>query len=199
MAVLHAVPRRWSVGDYNRMVELGLLGEHERVELIDGEVLRLLPKERGHAAVDAQLGWALRQALPKDFIVREHLPLDINACSQPEPDFAVVDRLMLEEKPYPRSPYLVIEVPNHCQRYHREVKSALYASAGIEEYWVVKVTGLRGVEVFTEPMATDSGEHPFGYHYSKAVFLGESEQICPLLHPDVRLNVSDLFPKEELS
>jgi len=47
--------RRFTLDEYHRMGETGILGEDDRVELIDGEIVEMTPIDSRHAATVARI------------------------------------------------------------------------------------------------------------------------------------------------
>ena len=125
------------------------------------------------------------------YIVQVQLPLDASPHSQPEPDFAVVDQTMLNQRPHPRCPHLVMEVAQSSLRYDREVKANLYASMGIQEYWVLNVLD-RQLEVFQQPVADP--QVTFGFRYTRQHLCSEKEQIRALFAPEVEIPIHAMLP-----
>ena len=82
--------RRISVDEYHRMIEAGILGEDEKVQLIDGALGQMTPQGRPHAFAIQRLNRLLLRALGDDYEVLTQLPLTLGGDSEPEPDLAVV-------------------------------------------------------------------------------------------------------------
>jgi Uma2 family endonuclease len=145
-------PRRFSVAEYLRLAEVGILGPEEKVELIDGQVVGMSPQGAPHAAVVNELAAMLGEVYPRNrFCVRVQSTFAAADDSAPEPDIAVVAGRCLDHvQQLPRTALLVIEVSQTSQRLDRGRKSDLYASAGVAEYWVVDLAR-RTVEVRREP------------------------------------------------
>lgn len=151
--------RRWTVDDYYRMAECGLIGEDERVELIDGEVLRLSPQNVPHASVTAFLNNALVLRYGRTHIVRVQLPLQVGEHSEPEPDFSLVTKeAILTAQRHPTTADLVVEVSDSSLEFDRLRKSRLYAEAGVPEYWVVNLRE-NVLEVYRQPDGSIYTEH----------------------------------------
>ncbi|MER2560854.1 MAG: Uma2 family endonuclease [Myxococcaceae bacterium] len=128
---------------------------NERVELIDGHVVRLEPHSVRHAnaiesAAEAFCG-CLRVAR-----VRVQLPMVIGD-ERLIPDIAVVDR-KLPKTEHPSTAHLVVEVADSSVRYDRIVKAPLYAAAGVTEYWLID-TAREQVEVFSALRNRGYGKH----------------------------------------
>src|SRR5436305_13807499 len=87
----HQLARRWFTTDeYNRMVEVGILTEDDRVELIDGEIIAISPIGTRHAACVNRLNMLLSRQVGQAFIVSVQNPITISDYSEPESDLAVL-------------------------------------------------------------------------------------------------------------
>ena len=139
-----------SLENYHRLVEAGGF-EGERVELLDGLLVRMSPKSEGHeAAIEFLLDWLMDHVDRGRYVVGCQRALTIGD-SEPEPDLVVRERDT--PKPYhPSSAVLVIEVAASSLPVDLAVKAPLYASAGIAEYWVLDLDGRRAI-VHREPGA----------------------------------------------
>ena len=127
------------------------------------------------------------------FHVRVQLPLGPDPDSEPEPDVAAVLGARLDfTDEHPTSAALVIEVADTTLRFDRVVKAAVYARAGIEDYWIVNlVDGI--VEVYRDP-GPDAAS-PIGHGYRQRRTFGSGTSITPVAFPDVVVAVRDLLPK----
>jgi Uma2 family endonuclease len=134
-----------------RMVDAGILGEDERVELLHGVLTAVIPQSETHVAVLQRLQrWLAPLIVAGRHDVRVQMPLRVpDVRSLPEPDLAVVRRDDASLA-HPASAVLVVEVALSSRRTDVEVKPSLYAAAGVPEYWVVDVPERR-VERFTGP------------------------------------------------
>jgi Uma2 family endonuclease len=143
-----------SLENYHRLVEAGGF-EGERVELLDGLLVRMSPKSERHEAVVEFLNdWLNATVDRRRYIVGCQRALTIGN-SEPEPDLVVRERDA--PKPYhPASAVLVIEVAASSLPVDLTVKAPLYASAGIAEYWVLDLDGRRA-SVHREPGAGGYG------------------------------------------
>ncbi len=178
--------RRITVDEYHRMIEAGTLGEDDHVELIAGAVVAMTPQGPAHALVIQNLNRLVAQGLAADLALRPQLPLTLPEDSEPEPDLAVV---RLEDarsrEHHPRTALLVVEVAGDSLRFDRQTKAALYARAGIPEYWIVNLTETT-VEVHRDPdPETDA-------YRAKAVVSSESTLAATSV-PGLSINVADLF------
>ena len=135
-----------------RMVELGIIGPDERVELLHGVLTRMSPQHPPHATVTRRLNsWLAPLMVAGTHDVGVQLPLSVpDRTSLPEPDIAVVERD--DAIAHPSTAVLVIEVAVSSLRIDTRIKPPLYAAAGVPELWVIDVSG-QNVNVFSEPRA----------------------------------------------
>jgi Uma2 family endonuclease len=167
-----------------RMVEVGIIGEDERVELLHGALTEVSPKSPEHAAVKTRLmGWLSPGVAEERFVVRTEDPLVVpDTTSLPEPDLAVVE-CGYDERRHPTTALLVIEVAVSSLRTDTELKRALYAAAAVPEYWVVDVSRRR-LHVFSEP---------HGDVYAGVTVLGETGLVQPRHVSVSPLSLASLF------
>ena len=147
------LPRHlWTVDEYHRMGEVGLLDADARVELIEGEIVEMAPIGDAHAAISNQLNRLLVLAVGDRGVVAVGNPIRLSLRSEPQPDFSVLrPRAGYQMKgPRPEDVVLVVEVSDTTLRRDRRVKLALYARAGIPEFWIVNLE-VREVEIYRSP------------------------------------------------
>jgi len=150
---VQAERRHFSVTEYKRMAETGILSEDDRVELIEGEVIERRPIGSRHAACVRRLDALFNQRLGGAAQVSAQNPVLIDDYSQPEPDVALLkprNDYYSEEHPAARDVLLVVEVADTSVEYDRQVKAPLYARAGVGEMWLVNLQE-DAVEVYTRP------------------------------------------------
>jgi Uma2 family endonuclease len=178
-------PRLWTRADYERLLDAGVLGPADRVELLEGEIIEMTPERSRHAAaIDLALE-ALRRAFGASHTIRVQHPLVVGAASEPEPDLAVVPGSARDYVDHhPASAALVVEVSDSSLEYDRTRKSRVYAGAGIAEYWIVNI--VEGVlEVHRDPGAS-------GYRSASKLRAGET--LSPLAATGALVAVADLLP-----
>lgn len=166
------------------MIETGIIGEDERLELLYGFLVAKEPQGAPHAGGAQRLMKILVLALGERAEVRAHSPLAVSDYSEPEPDIAVVapgDH----RRAHPATALLVVEFAQSSLKIDRGPKAALYAAAGVLEYWVVNLLE-RLVEIHDEPS---------GGVYRRMRTAGPEEQLLPKAFPDVGLRVSELLPE----
>ena len=151
---------RYTVEDYYRMGEVGILAPDARVELIDGEVIEMPPIGAPGACVVADLQNALIAAVRGQALVRVQNPVHLGRHDEPQPDIALVTppaSKYRKRHPVPADILLLIEVADSSLRYDRDVKIRLYAQAGIAQAWLVDVNA-RTLRRFRGPGRTGYGE-----------------------------------------
>ena len=149
------VPRHlWTVDEYHRMGEVGILHPADRIELIDGEIIEMAPIGSPHVGSVFALNRLLAKAVPQDVIVSVQSPIEIGDRSEPEPDLALLrgrpDGYRTPPLPSAADVLLIIEVADSSLRYDREVKLPLYARQGIPEVWIVDLAA-QAVVVHRKP------------------------------------------------
>ncbi len=121
------------------MAETGIIAADARVELLDGEIIRMSPIGPNHSSVVASLTEFFVERLRKRAICRVQSPIAIDGQSEPEPDLALVHRrtdLYRDAHPTPADVLLLVEVADASVELDLGDKLNLYARAGISEYWV---------------------------------------------------------------
>ncbi len=143
--------RRFTVHEYHRMAEAGILHEDDRVELIDGEIAEMNPIGSRHAACVKELNWLLGRQISDELRVDVQNPIRLNEYLEPQPDLMVVRaRNYRGSLPGPEDVLLLIEVSDTTLSYDRNVKLPRYARAGILEVFIVDLPGA-AIERHTEP------------------------------------------------
>lgn len=132
--------------DYHRMAEAGILGEDDRVELIEGEIIDMTPMGSRHAGAVARVQTALQEATGRRAVVWVQNPVALAAASEPQPDLALLQPrhdFYAGSLPRPEDVLLLIEVSDRSLAYDRDVKLPLYARHGIPEVWLIDLDGRR--------------------------------------------------------
>lgn len=143
---------RWTVRQYQRMVETGILNEEDKVELLENHVVLKMPRNPEHDGTILRFNKRLARLLPPGWDVRVQSAV-VLTDSQPEPDIAVVRETSddyTSRHPGPADVGLLVEVADSSLLRDRQDKTRIYARAGIPTYWVVNLVD-RKVEVFTDP------------------------------------------------
>ena len=167
------------------MASAGIFDEDERVELLEGVIVAMTPQSAPHARRIQWLTRFLVRTLGDEYAVRPQLPLTLGERNEPEPDLAVVRTDATSEDRHPQTAILVIEVAGESLRKDRRVKAAVYARAGIPEYWVVNLEA-RVVEAFADP-ETASGT------YRRTRTCATADTLASQALPGVSFRVAELF------
>jgi hypothetical protein len=181
-----ATRRRFTRAEYYRMAEVGILRKHDRVELIDGEIVEMSPTGRRHGAFVDNLTELLIVSLVGRAIVRVQGSVALSDDTEPQPDLTVLRRGAVaykERDASARDAVLVIEVADSSLAYDRSTKMRLYAEAGIPEYWVVDCAA-ETVEVHREP-------GPDGYRDVRLV--AGVATVALQAFPDVEISTTAIF------
>lgn len=143
--------RRFLAEEYERMAEVGILGEDDRVELIDGEIVEMSPIGGRHVGCVNALADLLAEQVRREVLISVQNPIRLGSNQEPQPDIALVRRgAPRNSVPAAADVLVVIEVADTSLEYDRGVKLPLYAAAGIEESWLVDLVA-EIVERHTEP------------------------------------------------
>jgi Uma2 family endonuclease len=186
MAVARLFKGPFTVDDYQRLGQCGILHEDSRVELIDGQVVPMSPIGERHAGRVNYLTETLVRLVGTDGIVTVQNPVTLDRRSQPQPDLAIVRRrpeFFGTATPTPADTLLVIEVADSSVEYDREIKIPLYARTDIPEVWLCDLPGDR-VEIYRDP-------HPGGYAGVRTARRGDTVEALHL--PGVTLTVENVL------
>lgn len=177
---------RWSLEQYQQMVEAGILGSEDRVELLEGVIVAKTTNNPAHSEVIEQLSERLIKLNLDDWSARIQLPIQ-SERSQPEPDLALVRKDRVRGRhPTGADTLLVIEVADSSLCIDRE-KSGIYARAGVPNYWIINIPDQR-VETYGR-LNSSTGE------YEALLILHEGESLKLEFHSAVlfELPVRDLL------
>jgi Uma2 family endonuclease len=179
--------RRFTLDEYHRMGEVGILHEDSRVELIEGEIIEMTPIGNLHAATVARIQDFLAKRLGDRALVWTQNPLLLTRHrSEPQPDIIILDRhadFYASALPEPPDVRWLIEVADSSLRYDRLTKFPLYARAGVAEAWLVDVEHRR-IEIHRGPAAR-------GYQDVRTP--SRDERFASLAFPDVTVTLADLL------
>ena len=129
--------RRFTVDEYYKMAEAGILSEDDRVELINGEIIEMSPIGIRHRNCVNNLNRILNNLLPETYIVSVQNPIRLGEREEPVPDIAVIQSEARGRDFSPADVLLLIEVADTTREYDERIKVPMYAAAGIREVWLV--------------------------------------------------------------
>lgn len=171
-------PKRFTIDEYHRLIELGFLKEGDRIELIRGELIQMAAKQTFHSVCSSILCRQLDRLLQDKAVIRGQNPVTLLNNSEPEPDVVIArgkDEDYLAHHPYVDDIFLVIEIFDSTLDYDRTTKLTLYAEAGITNYWIVNLQ-VRQLEYYSQPYQDAQGE--FNY-LNKQIFLSNHSVTIP--------------------
>ena len=175
---------KWSVDDYHRMVEVGILSGRP-VELLGGEIVEMSPETPIHYSTAKRGTKYLAELLSGKADVRFNGPITLSD-SEPEPDIAIVrlpESSYYNRHPGPKDIFWIVEVAKTSLKKDLEIKLAIYATAGIQEYWVLDLS-TKQVIVFRNPQE--------GKYIEESKIA--SGIITPLAFADVSVSVKQILP-----
>lgn len=178
--------RKFTVEQYHKMAESGILTENDRVELIQGEVIEMSPIGRRHASCVARLTRLFTLRLGETAIVWPQNPIELDDTSEPQPDLTLLQpRPDFYESghPQPEDIFLIVEVADTTAKSDREVKIPLYAKDNIAEVWLVDINQ-QCLEVYRQPS-------PTGYQNVQTFHRGQT--IAIQAFPDIEIMVDEVL------
>jgi len=180
--------KRWTRAECATLEASGLL-DQERLELVEGELISKMGKKRPHVSSFTRLQAWLMQVFGWSFVNAE-APIDVapedNPTNEPVPDLIVLrqDESHYTSNPQAQDLRLVVEIAHTSLSFDLRVKAALYARAGVVEYWVLDVTNRRLLV----------HRNPRSGMYSDVAAYSEHESVSPLAAPQAQFRIADAFP-----
>ncbi|WP_017660176.1 Uma2 family endonuclease [Baaleninema simplex] len=174
---------KWTIDRYHQAIAAGVFDD-EAIELLRGELIVMPPEREPHAYCNSEAGDYLRAVLGNRAKIREAHPITLPNDSEPIPDLAIVKSLgavYREHHPYPDDIFWLIEFSNATLSKDLTEKRAVYAEAGISEYWVVNLKA-NEVKVFRD---SDGSDYITEVTYNTG-------QISPLAFADVQIAIRQL-------
>lgn len=178
----------FSVEEYYKMTLSGILGEDDRVELIEGEVTEMTPISNKHSLCVNRLNRLFSQILEDNAIVSVQNPVRLDQHSEPQPDIALIRppfERYVSSHPSPEDVFLMVEVAESSYDYDRCVKIPLYSRHGIPEVWLIDLNNEK-IEAFRNPS-------PEGYRIVETFFSGDTIPISAF--PSIKISGRDIFGK----
>jgi len=182
---LHLLKGPFTVDSYQRLAELGVLRENDRVELIAGQVVEMSPIGDRHASCVRRLNQLFSRSLVGTAIVDVQNPVVLGEYDAPQPDVVLLKPRSDAYRRHPRSTdiLLVIEVSDTTLAYDRDIKMPLYARAGIPEAWLIDLAADR-IDVYRDPLAGQ---------YASARPVARGDAVRPLQFPGVTVAVDEIL------
>lgn len=183
---------RFSVKQYQRMIECGAITQADKVELLEGYLVRKMSRNPPHDGTVQILDEYLRAVIPAGWRLRCQLTVVIQD-SQPEPDLAVARgdiRTYITRHPTAADVGLVIEVADSSLLRDQHDKGQIYARAGIPVYWIINLVERR-IEVYTQPSGPTAAP---SYAAAIAYQAGDAVPLVLDGHTVATVPVADLLP-----
>jgi Uma2 family endonuclease len=181
-----------TIEQYDRMIEAGIIGEHDRVELIEGRLVPKIGRKRPHIQAGKRSFRALSSIMAAGWHVAKEDPIVVSDLSKPEPDLSVVrgDVDDYGDRDVSASDLaLVVEIAQWSLTDDRTVMARIYAASGIPVYWIINL-GDHLIEVYSHPDQY-SGRYTSHVDYR----LGENVPVVIEGREIARIAVADLLPK----
>lgn len=179
-------PKRWTIAEYHQIIASGIITPETPVELINGQIIEMVPQQPPHAATTDEGGDYLKALFAGKAKVRVQLPITLPPDSEPEPDFAIVridPNLYRDHHPGPDDIYLVMEVADSTLQKDRQYKTQLYAQAAIPEYWIIN---LKQNQVIVYRQLQNGV-------YQTEQTLEASDKLQPLKFPEITISLNQLL------
>jgi Uma2 family endonuclease len=177
------VPRlRWTLAEFDRLTELGIFTEDDRIELIGGELVPMSPKGNRHENVKALLTDWMYRRLPSGLMLTVELGWRPDDNTYLEPDILIFNSAPNPGRVPPSEVLLAIEIAVSSLAYDTGRKSQVYAGLGVPEYWVIDATTLT-TRIHREPSAEG---------YRRIEQAARAENLVPLLVDPVAVTLADL-------
>ena len=179
--------RLFTVHDYHRMVDAGILSEDDRVELIRGEILAMSPIGPRHSAAVLRATQAMVRIVADRAIVGVQGSIRLDEYDEPQPDVYLLrpkDDYYASGHAGPADILLIIEMADSSLEYDQTIKAKLYAETGVAEYWIADVRNDR--------LLVYSDRHDNSYANCRELQRGET--IAPALLPECQIKVDVLLP-----
>ncbi|MCL2933506.1 MAG: Uma2 family endonuclease [Trichodesmium sp. MAG_R03] len=175
----------WTLTEYHKMIDCGILTPESRVELLEGLIVEMNPQRAPHAATTQQTSDYLKAQLTQQAHIRMQLPVTL-LTSEPEPDIAVVKidpQVYGDRHPSPKEIFFLVEISDTTLRIDRQEKALIYAKANISEYWILDVSNRQAYIC----------RYPTAKGYQSETVLSDREIINPLNFPSVSLSLTEMF------
>lgn len=179
------IPRRqFTVEEYYRMAETGILAPDERVELIEGEIIEMSPIGPRHADCVDRIAEIIREKLGRTIYLRSQNPIRLSNYTEPEPDITIAKRADYSARhPQGDDIYLTIEVSDSTLEKDRTLKQKIYANANIPEFWIVNLP----------EDVIEAYRNPAGDVYQEVRRFSREDNISPSQLPDLVLTGEEIL------
>jgi Uma2 family endonuclease len=178
--------KRFTVDDYYKMAEAGILTDEDRVELIEGEIIEMSPIGTRHAMTVTRANMILVRGLGDRVVVAVQNPAHMDRYNEPQPDLVLIrprEGFYGKGHPNPEDVVLMIEVADTSLRKDRLLKLPVYARNGIREVWIIDVKD-DAIYMHRQP----SAEAYLSFETKR-----RGDVVAPEAFPDFAIKVDDLL------
>ncbi|MGI8641010.1 MAG: Uma2 family endonuclease [Pyrinomonadaceae bacterium] len=179
-------PHSITVPEYDLMIEAGIYTENDRIELLNGEIVELMPKGTKHASANSRIARFFVRLFDEKVIVRNQNPIVLDDFSEPEPDIVLAkwnETDYVEHHPKPEDILLVMEISDSTLAYDRDDKALAYSRNNIRQYLLLNLQN-ETLEDYRQPSAD-------GYGSKQTYRSGEAFNLVAF--PEIEIKVDDLF------
>lgn len=142
---------RFTVDEYHRLGEAGILHEDDPVELLSGDLVVREPVGGDHRTLVDSLTTLFASRIGQDrYRIGIQNPISLDPHSEPQPDVVLYVPSVRGRHPRPDEIFLLIEVADTSLAYDRGPKLEAYARGGIPEVWVIDLVRHR-IFVYRNP------------------------------------------------
>ena len=178
--------RKLSVDEFHRIGDAGILGEDDRIELIEGEMIEMAPIGTRHLAKVNRLSRMLALAAGEHAIVSTQNPILLPPRSEPQPDIALLKPSTDDYEtrlPTAKDILLLVEIADVTIAYDRDVKIPLYAQHAVPEVWLFDIQA-RASTIYRRPSARG---------YRQIVTASRNASISPQALPSVSVDLAEVW------
>ena len=182
-----ATKYKFTVDEFARLYETGIIGEDDHIELLNGELIIMHAVGARHAQAVTNFNMDFAEQARRRYMVSPQNPVELERYSAPEPDITLVPwsrRKKAARHPNPEEVLLMIEVADSSLRYDRGDKMRAYAAVGIREFWILNLEDDQ-LEIFRKPS---------GDEYLERSVVPADGTASPLAFPDVSISLSEIIP-----
>lgn len=178
--------RLFNADELPKLIESGILHEDERIELIDGDLVKMSPIGEKHAKILRRLLRILPKLLEDKYLLDAQNPVRLSDFNQPQPDITVLrwrEDDYADGHPTADAVLLIIEISDTSLAFDQEIKLPRYAAAGVPEVWIIDINRNK-VEQYTNP------QHDY---YQMHLTLSVGDTLSPHFDNTIAISIQNLF------
>lgn len=182
--------RQITVEEYDLMIESGVFGEDDRIELLNGVIIEKMPKGTKHSAANDRAARVFYRSFGDNVSIRNQNPIRLDEFSEPEPDLVLTTPRADEYEnshPTPGEILLILQIADSTHGYDRNTKGLAYWRAGIRQYILLNVQE-KTLEDYREPGAD-------GFQSKRTLRARQTFNLVAF--PETQLSVNDFLPIEK--